>query len=193
MLHASGLFRSHPFVSTPSRGCLTKKPRQIADKARNLRRVIALGAKIQGLPIEIFRPAVNPGDHAIEFLTRDGSLAHNIDDAQVSRTKDRRAQRLGTSDVRRLIRLSQPFVAITWELWNAMIQSSGSPKKPSAMKSSSTIAQSRARNASMSRSTSMVQIAEQSGSCGKGLIIVPIRSSVGRGRDSNNHFVPRRS
>src|SRR5216684_3471655 len=81
-----------------------------------------------------------------------------------------------------------------------MIQSSGRglnracrPKKPSAMKSSSTIAQSRARNASTSRSTSMVQIAEQSGSCGKGLIIVPIRSSVGRGRDSNNHFVPRRS
>jgi hypothetical protein len=25
----------------------------------------------------------------------------------------------------------------------------------------------------------------------KGLIIVPIRSSLGRGRDSNNHFVPR--
>src|SRR5260370_9145138 len=89
----------------------TKKPRQIADKARNLPRVIALGAKIQGLPIESFRSTVNPGDHAIEFLTRDGSLAHNIDDPQVSRAKDRRAQRLAISNVHLPIRLSQPFVA----------------------------------------------------------------------------------
>src|SRR6218665_2939061 len=46
------------------------------------------------------------------------------------------------------------------------------PRKPSLMKSPSTMLQSAATKAAMSRSTSMVQMALRSGSLGKGLVLL---------------------